>query len=266
MKACVLLVLVFLLSSITTAAQVNSDVHLRFDQIQRALDGDMEAIASLSAEQKEDAFFHFVHGAALARLEQIDEAAAAFQRAIRLGDDLAILALAEMLKGAGRTVEAYAWAQVWVQSHFTLPEIRQGKANSDIGMAILRESLNQLDEDAMKQAELRAGSVLNDWLPEFEQQATSCIQPSLICPSWSLAHRRRPVFPHQMAARREAGWTRHVLLIDEQGRVTEILTVHSTHAPARRNAERALRRWRFESNAEQPEPTLFQQTVLFEIR
>ncbi len=266
MNRTLLILLLLLLSPTAMAAELNGDANARFDQIQRALDGDRGAIEELATVPEEKAFFHFVRGAALARLEQVDEASSAFQRAIRLGDDLAILALAEMLTSAGRLVDAYAWAQVWVQSHFTVAEIRQGEANRDPGMAILRQTLSQLDEADIEQAELHAGQVLNDWLPQFEKQPTSCIQPVRTCPGWSLAHRRNPVFPHQMGMQREEGWTRHALLIDAQGRVADVLTVHSTHAPARRNAERALRRWRFESSADQPEPTLFQQTVLFSLR
>ncbi len=266
MRVFLLLTLVLLVNPIASMAELNGDAHARFDQLQRALDGDQEAIEALSAEPEERAFFHFVRGAALARLEQTDGAAEAFQRAIRLGDDLAILALAEMLKGAGRHIDAFAWAQVWVQSHFSLPDIQQGKANRDPGMAMLRELLQLLDDEAIEEAERHAGQVLNDWLPEFEMQPTSCIQPSLICPSWSVSHRRPPRYPNEMGARGDEGWTRHALLIDESGRVAEILTVHATHAAAGRNAERALRRWRFESSADRPEPTLFQQTVLFSMR
>lgn len=266
MKIVPLAFLAFLFIPAIALAQVKSDAHARFDQLQRALAGDRAAITQITEVDEDRAFFHFVRATALARINQLDEAAAAFQNAIRLGDDLAILALAEMLRDAGRHMDAYAWAQVWVQSHFTLAEIYEGKANRDPGMAILRETLSELDEAAIAQAELHAGQVLNDWLPKFENQPTSCIQPSLICPSWSVAHRRRPVFPSQMGMRGEEGWTRHALLIDEQGQVAEVLTVHSTHAQARRSAERALRRWRFESSAEQPEPTIFQQTVLFRMR
>ncbi|MCH8476642.1 MAG: energy transducer TonB [Wenzhouxiangella sp.] len=240
-----------------------ADPGARFSQLQQALDGDSQAIAALGLGDHETGLYHFVRAAAYQRRGHVDEAVEAYLDAIRLGDDLAILALAEMLADNERYVDALAWSQVWVLNRFELAEIHQGKARRDPGMAVLQRALERLNDAEIARAEQHAAEVLNDWLPDFERQQTVCIQPSQYCSSWRLTRRRAPVFPYQMGHQGESGWTRHALLVGPDGRVTDIVTVHSTNDAATRSAERALRRWRFESSADKPGSAIFQQTVLF---
>jgi|GEM_PF-2729269 len=239
------------------------DVQTRFDQIERALNGEREAIEALATTDENDAFFHFVRGIALANMGQIDEASAALQQAVRLGDDMAILALADVMYGAGRYIDAFAWAQVWLQHDYTVAEIQQGKANSDPSMHMLRRLIDKLDETSIQQAENHAHQVLNEWLPQFEKQTTGCIQPAEVCPEWTAIRHRAPRFPGNMVDQRQPGWSRQALLVNEQGQVTDLLTLHSSQISFGRSAERAVRRWRFESSSEQPTPALFQTSVMF---
>lgn len=253
--------LVAILTVCPTAAAADPDA--RFSQLHQALQGDAKAVAELGQGDHETALYHFVRAAAYHRKGHIDGAIEAYQDAIRHGDDLAILALAEMLADNERYIDALAWGQVWVQNRFELADIHQGKARRDPGMAVLQQVLGRLNDAEIAQAEQNAAAVLNDWLPDFERQQTVCIAPAPACPSWRLIRRRAPVFPYQMGHQGESGWTRHALLVGPDGRVTDILTVHSTNDAATRSAERALRRWRFESSAEKPGSAIFQQTVLF---
>ncbi len=242
------------------------DVQARFDQIELAMGGDESAIDALATEGEDDPLLQFIVGTALANLGRVDEAAVALQRSIRLGDDMGGLVLAEIFFEDKDYLNAFAWAQFWVQSNFTLEEIRRGEANSDLGVSLLRDLLDLLDEDEIRTAERHAGYLLNEWLVDFEKKTSSCIQPQGICQEWTATRRRAPAFPMSMGDRRRVGFTRHAYLVDENGRVADQVALHASHPHFARSAERSLRRWRFESSAAQPSPALLQTTVIFKIQ
>ncbi|MGY6631191.1 MAG: energy transducer TonB [Wenzhouxiangella sp.] len=246
-------------------ADLSLDVQARFDQIRQAMEGDRAAIDALAADSEAYPGLKFIVGTALARLGELDEASVALQHSIRQGDDMASLVLAELMMEAGSYIDAFAWAQVWVQSNFTLDEIRRGAANSDLGVELLRELLDVLDDEDIRLAERRAGFVLSEWMDGVETEPSRCFLPQDSCGEWTATRQRAPRFPMQMGDRRQNGFSRHVYLVDEDGRVADQLVLHSSHPQFARSAERSLRRWRFESSAEQPSPALRQTSVIFTI-
>lgn len=254
------------LGSVAVAVDPADDVHARFDQIQRAMAGDRTAIDALAAEDPANPKFQFIVGAALARLGQLEEATVALQRSIRLGDDMAGLVLAEIFFDDRQYLEAFAWAQFWVQSNFTLEEIQRGEANSDLGVGLLRYLLGRLDDEEIRLAERHAGYLLNEWLGDVEKQTSACIQPQEICRQWTATRRRPPPYPMTMGDRGWTGFSRLVYLVDESGRVADQVVLHASHPHFGSSAERGLRRWRFESSAAEPAPVLMQASVIFELQ
>ena len=258
--------LLFLSTAALADVDPAADVHARFDQIERAMNGDEAAIDALAAEGEDDPMLQFIVGTSLANLGRVDEAATALQRSIRLGDDMGGLVLAEIFFDERQYLDAFAWAQFWVQSNFTIEEIRQGAANSDLGVSLLRDLLDRLDDEEIRRAEQHAGYLLNEWLGDFEKKTSSCIQPQEVCEEWTATRRRAPAFPMSMGDRRRVGFTRHVYVVDENGRVADQVVLHASHPHFARSAERSLRRWRFESSAAQPSPALLQTSVIFKIQ
>lgn len=257
--------LLFLWTAVLADVDPAADVHGRFEQIERAMNGDETAIVALAAEGEDDPMLQFIVGTSLASLGRVDEAAVALQHSIRLGDDMGGLVLAEIFFDEKQYLDALAWAQFWVQSNFTIEEIRRGAANSDLGVSLLRDLLDRLDEEEVRAAERHAGYLLNEWLGDFEKQTSNCIQPQEVCDEWTVTRRRAPAFPMSMGDRRRVGFTRHVYLVDANGRVADQVVLHASHPHFARSAERSMRRWRFESSAEQPSPALLQTSVIFTI-
>ncbi|MGY6588048.1 MAG: energy transducer TonB [Wenzhouxiangella sp.] len=255
----------FFLGTAVADSDPGADVQTRFDQIKQAMEGDREAIDALAADSEDYPSLQFIVGTALARLGELDQASVALQHSIRQGDDMASLVLAELMFEAGFYLDAFAWAQVWVQSNFTLEEIRRGAANSDLGVELLRELLDILDDEEIRLAERHAGIVLSEWMDGVETTPGRCFFPRDTCAEWTATRRPAPRYPMQMGNRRQTGFTRHVYLVNEEGRVADQLVLHSSHPQFARSAERSLRRWRFESSSERPSPALLQTSVTFVI-
>ncbi|MGY6554744.1 MAG: tetratricopeptide repeat protein [Wenzhouxiangella sp.] len=248
------------------AAASESVLEQRLDQIERALGGDQEAMDALVAEDDSVPLFQFVRGVGLAAQGRVDEAAENLRVAVALGDQMSIVTLADVYYRAGRYVDAFSWTLVWLFHNFSADEIRQGDADSDPSLQLLQRLLGQLDEAAIEQAHAYADQVLNTGLPDFAALSSACLRPPEACDDWSPLRRRPPSFPAHMADRRQSGWSRHVLLINEEGQVARQLTLYSTEPQFGQSGERAIRRWRFESTADQPRPALFQTSITFSVR
>ena len=257
----------FLLLVALTPALAELPAEQQFAQASRALSGDEQAIEALLDRVDETPFNHWVLAAAHQRQGSTDQAVGHYRQAFEHGEIEAALALAQLYFDAGRHLDATIWSQVWILHHFDPTDIRRGEANKDHGVFLMRQTLEELNEQETSRAELQANRILAEWTPESTDPEASgprfCLEPSPDCDKWAIDFRSAPSYPRNKAMQREFGWVRAYALSDSSGEVKDVVSLISSDRAFRRNAERALKRWRLQPPPDNSEAITFVQTIFF---
>jgi len=235
--------LILLASSLNAA--VEGTAAERYDLLEKALNGDPEAMATVEQEAASSCFNRWILGSALHRQQKTDQAIEQFVAAARQGDVRAVLALADINRKARRLVDSYAWAQIWLLSHFDMRQIQAGEANQDAGMALLRANLEDMTDSQIEQAETLALEYQEQLNELRNEGSNACSRTTASEVEWESEHRRQPRYPASMARQRKNGWTHSMLLINQAGEVERVAVIYSSNSAFERPTQRALERWQF---------------------
>ena len=194
--------LILLASSLNAA--VEGTAAERYDLLEKALNGDPEAMATVEQEAASSCFNRWILGSALHR-----------QQKNRPGHRticgrppgrvmfVAVLALADINRKARRLVDSYAWAQIWLLSHFDMRQIQAGEANQDAGMALLRANLEDMTDSQIEQAETLALEYQEQLNELRNEGSNACSRTTASEVEWESEHRRQPRYPASMARQRK---------------------------------------------------------------
>jgi len=204
-----------------------------FETLDRAMDGDADAVAALETCAATDAACALALAAALDRQGRADAARAALIDAYEGGQSIAAAALAERAFAGQRFIDAWAWSHAALAAG-GVEAPAAGDFAGTRGPWLMHRSAEALEAAALDTARARArqraagfpGHVSGDDIPEAVERAN-------------------PVYPMDLARDGIGGWAVAALSVAADGRVDQTLPLFASHEALGRATAEALSQWRY---------------------
>ncbi|MBY6204096.1 energy transducer TonB [Halomonas denitrificans] len=237
----------------------------RIERMGRAVSGDLAELAELQDEDDASRWAQLVRGLALGAAGRDREAVEALEHAARSGHNLAPRVLALHHYERNQWIDAYAWARVAMEVDAALGDLEMADLQGGWSLYLAVQSAESLDAEQHGDADRRARDLLAEFLDPLVAEDLARDDAKGF-EGEDVVARRRPVFPRSMWENGRPGWAYVYFAINRDGSVGETLALAASHPRFGRAAARAVRKWRFDTEAFDDLPATGLQLIDFDLR
>ncbi|NKI34846.1 energy transducer TonB [Wenzhouxiangella sp. XN79A] len=231
--------------------------------IQQAISGDLQAAAELDADGETSRWDLLLRGYALQAADRPNEAVAAWEESAQRGLRLAVRALAVHHYERRNWMESYAWARLAMEVDAALKDGDLGALRGGWALYTALRSAEALDEEKHDAADARASERVQQYLARLISPEDVGSQSGTATEDLEVVRRTPPDYPRAMAENGMPGWVYLQFEILPNGRVGEVAAVGASHQRFARAAVRAIRKWRFDTDAMETVPAIASQQIDF---
>lgn len=237
----------------------------RIERMGRALNGDLEELDALQGDDDSGRWAQLVRGLALGAAGRDREAVAALEGAARSGHNLAPRVLALHHYERNQWLDAYAWARVAMEVDAALGDLEMADLQGSWSLYLAVQAAESLDADRHAEADRRARDYLAEYLDPLVAEDLARDDDRGF-EGEDVVKRRRPSFPRSMWENGRPGWAYVYFAINRDGSVGDTLALAASHPRFGRAAARAVRKWRFDTEAFDDLPATGLQLIDFNLR
>lgn len=219
------------------AAQQSATARPDYETIERALDGNEIAIATLLDCAEQDSDCRAIAAAALHRAGRTDDAIALLRPRLKPGRPQVARTVAELAFERKQWPLVWAAARLWADTAGVEPP--DGEVDSQgVRMTwLMGQSLTRMSDAELAEARSLAGQLLERPPAESEPPERSAVQEPV--------ERAFPTYPGPLAMDGAGGWAYMVYSIDRSGQVDDVQPLFASHPAFAKASAEALGRWRY---------------------
>lgn len=238
----------------------------RIELLNRGLSGDLDALAALDHDGEASRWDSLYQGFALQASGQLQRAVSAWQSSVEKGHRLAVRALAAHHYDQREWVEAYAWARLAMEVDAALQDTDIDGLRGTWPLHVAIHSAEELDDEQHDRADELARERAALHLSRLVSPVDVGSQPLEQTLDLDIVRRSAPRYPRGLWEQGVPGWAYLQFEVKANGRVGQVAAVGASNDRFARAAVRALRDWRFDTEAMDELPTMATQQFDFSLQ
>ncbi|MEM7054200.1 MAG: hypothetical protein AAF446_06580 [Pseudomonadota bacterium] len=250
-------IIVCFLASLLLAGQVLAQEYPRIDEIRDFLNGDSDLWPTF--EQCASEFVDCALAAGQVSLDNraYDDAERYFLQALEQGNHTAVLALVMLNVERHTPIETFAWSQLALAVITTQDSANETDWRSSWPFYELSRVARNFSDSEWEKGNERGQELVAKWLPVLEANDPfgGYTEANRDCPLPDLdsIERKPPRYPGAMAINRIPGWAYVIFIADRDGKVTDPISLMSSHRSFARSSVHAIEKWQLSSLRGSPE-------------
>ena len=232
---------------------------------EQAVSGDLSALDALGNGEPLNRSTQLLRGYALRAIDRHAEAVEAWTQALVEGQKLAVRALATHHFEQREWLEAYAWARLAMEVDAALSDLDMNEMHGRWTLYAAVQAAERLEDEQHAEADALASELVDLYLPVLIRPRDLTNADAGDAEDLDVVERTRPTYPRSMAENQIPGWSYLQFEVRADGRVGEVVAIGASHDRFARSAVRAIRKWRFNTDALDHLPMTATQFIDFEL-